>query len=199
MPSPLLSALPVTVTLGGERFPIRHDFRDGIRFEAMVDSDKVPEQAKVSLALDIWYPTRPPRRLAQEAIDAMLDFYRCGKDATESASEGQLYSFEHDWDAIFAAFLSAYRINLLDTETTLHWWEFRSMLTALPEDSQFMRIIEIRSMKPSDVAPEQRAHLARMKRMFALPNVTAGPRTAEEADALIAECQAARELAEAQS
>jgi len=168
--SPFAGALPVCVRVDGEDYPIRHDFRDGIRFETLMFDERVPESAKVALALGIWFPALPDADLGR-IIEAMLAFYRCGKpSAPESESDERLYSYEHDWDAIFAGFLTAYGIDLLDPTVELHWWKFRSMLAALPEDSQFMRIVGYRGVKLSgDMGKEQRAFLRKMKALYALP------------------------------
>ncbi len=138
----------------------------------MINDATIPEVTKVALALDIWFGERPDVDLGA-TIAAMLEFYRCGKTqaADEEESSGQIYSYEHDWDAVFSGFLSTYRIDLLDPTTTLHWWKFRSMLMALPEDSQFMRIVGYRCAKvSSDMSKEQRAHILKMKRIYALPD-----------------------------
>ena len=175
MLSPLLGAdaLPSTVVVGGRAYPIRSDFRDGIRFESMMYDDALPDGAKTMLALGIYFGTeRPPAEHMAETIAAMLDFYRCGKadNGYEGGDTTQLYDFAYDYDLIYAAFLSAYGVNLLDRATHLHWWEFRAMLTALPEDCQLMRVIGYRAAKPvKGMSPEQRAHVSKMKRIHALP------------------------------
>lgn len=174
MQSPLLGshALPTEVALGGRAFPIRHDFRDGVRFETLMFDERLPDEAKLPAALRIWYETMPPAAMLSEAIDAMLDFYRCGKVPTPDVGgdTAPLYSYVHDYDLIYAAFLQSYGIDLLDPETRLHWWRFRAMLAALPADCQLMRVIGYRAAKPYDgMSKEQRHHMAKMKRLFAIP------------------------------
>jgi hypothetical protein len=205
--SPLLGpdALPADVTIGGRAFPIRHSFRDGIRFETMMFDTSIPPEAKVEQALLIWFDLDTDFGGADlcEIIAAFLDFYRCGKpevDDTEG-DDGQLYSFEHDWDSIFAGFLNCYAINLLRGDVELHWWEFRSMLAALPAESQFMRILGYRTADvTSDMPKEQKAYIARMKHLHALPSdaTTGRSRIRSRADydaALAAVLAAKREAA----
>lgn len=200
MNSPLLGAdaLPLTIVVGGEAFPIRSDFRDGIRFESMMYDERVPDGAKVNMALSILLPERPPAHLLAETLEAMLSFYRCGKPEAPEGDDGrQLYSFAHDYDIIYAAFLQAYGIDLLDPATTLHWWKFRAMLLALPEDCQFMRVVGYRAARvTSDMSREQRSHIRKMQRLYALPGEhIAAPRridTEEELDSVIAAIIAAK-------
>lgn len=173
MRSPLLGsdALPVTVTVTGRAFPIRHDFRDGIAFETLMFDRRVPDEAKVPIALDIWFGETWPDADLGAVIAAMLDFYACGKPQDGDEGGGQLYSYVYDYDLIYAAFLSAYGIDLFGCGE-LHWWRFRAMLAALPEDSQFMRVVGYRAVKiTTDMPKEQRSHLAKMKRLYALPEL----------------------------
>lgn len=188
MLSPLLGhdALPSEVVIGGRAFPIRHDWRDGVRFETMMFDEGVPDRSRVALALGIWFGEHVPEGVDLGAvIAAMLEFYRCGKSEGYSDEGGgkQLYSYAHDYDAIYAAFVSAYGIDLFDVPK-LHWWRFRAMLAALPEDSQFMRIIGYRASRiEPGMSKEQRAHLTKMKRIYALPSemaMQAAPIRSEE-------------------
>jgi len=171
MSSPLSgNSLPTEIVVGGQGFAIRHDFRDGIRFETMMSDRRIPDQTRVTLALDIWFETRPRADLGA-VITGMLDFYRCGKPAATEDSSERVMSYDADWDAIFSGFLSTYRIDLLDPDTRLHWWKFRSMLMALPSDSQLMRIIGYRVAKPyKGMSDEAKSHMRKMARLYALPD-----------------------------
>lgn len=164
----------------------------------------IPEATKVMLALDLWFEDRPRGVDLGEVIDAMLDFYRCGKP--EGVSDGdtrRLFDYAHDYDLIFAAFLGAYGIDLLDPDVRLHWWRFRAMLAALPEDCQFMRVVGYRAAKITpDTPKEQRQFLQKMKRLHALPEDEASAPVrlvseADYADALAAVIEAKRATMEA--
>jgi len=170
--SPLLgaNALPTTVTIAGRAYPIRYDFRDGIRFEELVYDQRVPDGAKVALALELWFPALPDEDLG-EVLAAMLAFYRCGKPDNEASSDHhQLYSYSHDYDLIYAAFVQQYGIDLLAPATHLHWWAFRAMFLGLEQTTRFMEVVGYRSMSiPNGASAEYRAHIRKMKRVFALP------------------------------
>jgi len=171
--SPLLgtNTLPTTVDVGGIEVPIEYDYRAGIRFESLIFDRSVPEHRKVALALGIWYPLGLNGADIGKAIHAMLDFYRCGKtDVDRGESMKQLYSYDADYDTIYAGFLQSYGIDLFDTER-LHWWRFRAMMTALPSDCQFMRVVGYRGAKiERDMSKEQKAHIRKMKAIYALPH-----------------------------
>lgn len=184
-------ALPVEVTIDGGAFPIAHDFRDGIQYEMLMRDEGVPNGAKLVLALELWFGKVPNCDL-KKAIDAMTWFYRCGKPDNHEGTSRQTMSFSHDWDAIFSGFLSTYNIDLLDHETTLHWWKFRSMLQALPDDSQLMTIIGYRTAKIGrNTPPEQAEHIRKMKRIYGLPDESTTPTKTIRTEAELEEALAA--------
>ena len=196
MLSPLLGemALPSEVEVGGACVPINSDFRVGIRFEELMYDRRFSETAKIALALRLWFDEAPAD--VSGAIEAMLSFYRCGLPEMPDVggSSAQLYSYRYDYGLIYAAFMQVYRLDLFDVEY-LHWWRFRAMLAALPDDTQFMRVLGFRAAKvSSDMPKEQRAHLRKMKRLYALPESEAPRRvrTYEEYRAAVAAIREAK-------
>lgn len=133
--------------------------------------------------LQLYYPEIPHN--VTMAVDKMIWFYRCGKE-TESGGHGsgsgrakQIYSFEHDDDYIYAAFLEQYGIDLQDIEE-LHWWKFRALFRGLSEDTEFVKIMGYRSVKiTSEMSKEQREFYKKMQSIHALP-ITDAERKADE-------------------
>ena len=180
-------ALPTTVDVGGRAFTIAHDFRAGIRFETMMYDPDVPEDAKPVLGLGIWYGAELPDADPRELMRAALEFYRCGKPEAEGSAK-RLYDFSHDDQMIYAAFMQAYQVDLYAVEY-LHWWRFRAMFGALPKECQFVEAVGWRGAKPGKgMSAEQKRHMRRMKKLYALPDSTRRRAlTDEEYEARIAE------------
>lgn len=181
----LIDLLPEHVELGGAEYPINTDFRASILFELMMDDESIPDDQKAIKAIKLYYPELPPASLLGEAVDALLWFYRAGKEEKtvkravtaddETASDDsddrikRIYSFEYDDDYIYSAFLSQYGIDLQDIDY-LHWWKFRAMFRALDEDCQFCKIMSYRSVKINNkMTKEQKAFYRHMKAVHALP------------------------------
>src|SRR5690606_2793773 len=109
----LIDLLPEHVEIDGKKYPINTDFRISILFELLMQDRSILDKEKVYMALDLYYP-QMPHDLVQ-AVDKMLWFYRCGKDdeddsvrngsSTGSGRAGMIYSFEHDAEYIYSAFL----------------------------------------------------------------------------------------------
>lgn len=179
----ILDVLPETVEIDGAEYRINSDFRISILFELLMQDDEVGKRQKLIQGLKLYYPEIPQNMT--EAVDKMIWFYRCGKE-TESGGHGsgsgrakQIYSFEHDDDYIYAAFLEQYGIDLQDVEE-LHWWKFRALFRGLSEDTEFVKIMGYRSVKiTSEMSKEQREFYKKMQSIHALP-ITDAERKADE-------------------
>lgn len=175
----LIDGLPEAVEICGESVRISTDFRTGILFEEMIHDITLSDTEKVQTALELYYPDTSFGDLGaiDEAMSALLWFYRCGSDPKETTgadseedggSDGPQFSYEYDADYIYAAFYQAYRIDL--AKHNLHWWQFRALFQALPEETQIMKIIGYRAMKISPkMSKEQKQFYQRMKRIYKLP------------------------------
>ena len=142
---------PDQAEVNGEWYEIRTNFRNSVLFELMMQDESLDTRTKVQKGLNLYYPIIPGDLDA--AVNAMLWFYRCGKDESVqqkrmAARRGgkQIYSFEHDAGLIYAAFLQTYKIDLQDI-AYMHWWRFRFLFNALPKDCEFMRAMEYRCVE----------------------------------------------------
>lgn len=80
------------------------------------------------------------------------------------------YDFEFDAAYIYAAFRQAYGVDLVQEQGRLHWLTFAAMFDALPDETAFVRIRHIRSMKLSEIKDKkQRAEVRKQQRALALP------------------------------
>ena len=111
----ILDVLPETVEIDGVEYQINSDFRISILFELLMQDDEVGKRQKLMSGLRLYYPVVPQN--LTEAVDKMIWFYRCGREAEEDRpgkSGGrakQVYSFQYDDDYIYAAFLEQYGID----------------------------------------------------------------------------------------
>lgn len=174
MISLLYEPLPETVTVGGEEREILTDFRDWIRFSDLMGSD-LPNEDKLRVAA-FWY-VEPPARFTAEAFTALVAFYRAdalAQDHDEHEEDDGLprppvLDWSIDAKYILGDFRRCYGLDLLRVEH-LHWWEFRALLEALPDDAGIMRRIAYRGTDLSQIPnKDERRRVARLQRRFALP------------------------------
>ena len=169
----ILDVLPETVEIDGVEYQINSDFRISILFELLMQDDEVGKRQKLMSGLRLYYPVVPQN--LTEAVDKMIWFYRCGREAEEDRpgkSGGrakQVYSFQYDDDYIYAAFLEQYGIDLQDVED-LHWWKFRALFKGLREDTEIVKIMGYRSIEiTSKMSKEQKEFYKKMQSVHALP------------------------------
>ena len=173
----LIDVLPEHVEIDSIEYKINTDFRIGIMFELLIQDNTLTDMEKVEIALNLYYPEIPHDLI--QALEKILWFYRCGKEYdTEDPQEGTegttqqqaIYSFEHDAEYIYAAFLDQYGIDLQDIEH-LHWWKFRALFKGLKEDNLIVKIMGYRAIKIDDsMTDSEKKFYRRMKRIYALPD-----------------------------
>lgn len=165
----LIDAAPTAVEIGGRDWEIRSDFRISIQFEQLMLDAAVPDDLKLGLALELYYPVPPTDPLA--AAERALWFYQCGRPAGRSGKAGghdpgRVYDYDQDDAQIYAAFMADYGIDLEACD--LHWWKFRALFDGLAPDNLICRIMEWRAADVKAMKGEQRAYYRRMQKLYAL-------------------------------
>lgn len=173
----LIDDLPTSITVGGEIFKIDANFRTFVLFESLIFDSKLPERYKPKMIMELFFVDKSPQDF-NATLPAILDFYSAGKKQKPIPDNKRkprkiaprLYDFEYDADYIYAAFLSEYRIDLNEIEF-LHWWKFKALFNALPENVQISKIIGYRAADTSQIKDQrERSRIARLKNMYALPS-----------------------------
>lgn len=172
----LLDELPTSVIVDGEAFPIRWQFGCMIMFELMMQENEFDDDnERVAWALNLFYDGPVPENTA-EAIAQMIGFYAGDRPEHSRAKRGQsarrqkhVYSFDHDDEYIFSAFLQQYGVNLVERQD-LHWYQFRAMLHALTDECMFSQIVKYRAMDTSRIKDAKlRQQYNELKALYALP------------------------------
>lgn len=202
----LTDLLPETVQVSGKEHRINTDFRASILFEEMIQDKNITEEqrffieellnipefkgdqkkarllAKYNSGLSLYYSDIPED--LEGAISQMLWFYQCGKTEEQKQSgkgkkQEQIYSFAHDADYIYAAFMEQYGIDL--NAADLHWWKFSAMFAGLKEDCLISKVMGYRAADTTGMDKEQKKFYKKMKEIYKLPeNVSEEDRILEE-------------------
>jgi hypothetical protein len=185
----LTDTLPDKVDICGEMYAVKTDFRTWLRFDELVtesvtDESNILEIIQTCLILD-------EKKLIGTWIDviaALFKFYAggpaAGKGKAKESSSGKrrVYSFTHDAELIYAAFLGQYGIDLQTAD--LHWWQFLALFRGLCGDHRICEIMNIRATDLSEIKDKkQKAHYAKLQQMYKLPD----NRTDEEKESEFAE------------
>lgn len=176
----LYEPFPDSIYANGVEYPIITDFREWFRFADMAADTELSDRDKL-LMMTQWL-LEPPEQITSELVTALCDFYKAkalerempeyddedDEDEDYSPSPLPVLSWKIDAPYIIGDFLHYYRIDLLTAK--MHWWRFRILFSALPDDSQMMKRIGYRSVDISQIKSEsERKRIMKMKQLYALP------------------------------
>lgn len=160
------------------------DYRVWMKFELLLQDKKIKEEEKLTKIIQLTVKSEYiDINDIKGLVDYLIWFYSCGKEEENDEEEESdfkekkklIYSFEHDADYIYAAFMECYKIDLVETD--MHWWKFKSLLKSLNENCLYSKILGYRSMKiSSKMSKDEQKFYQEMKKTYALPD----SRTEEE-------------------
>lgn len=83
----------------------------------------------------------------------------------------ELYSLNHDADYIYASFIQAYGIDLIEVRGELDWRKFNALLQGLPSNTRFKEVVDIRQrpFATGKDSQKENKNLRDLKNMYALP------------------------------
>ena len=165
---------PRTLEVCETGVPIDTDFRIMCEFAEAVrskDSDKLAETAQ-----KFYYAGLPENAGTDDAAKGMSRFYGTGidpKGAEKGAENGAekdkapVFDFEQDEVYFYAAFLSAYSIDL--NTAKLHWFDFCALFRGLPDECRLKQIIGIRAADLRKISsPAEKKRIRELKKLYAL-------------------------------
>lgn len=89
----------------------------------------------------------------------------------EAGENKRLYSLVYDADYIYASFMQAYRIDLIEQQGKLSWAKFNALLVSLPESTKLQQVMKIRAWSPQKGDSAQyKEQMRRLQKEYALPD-----------------------------
>ena len=158
----LTDRLPDALTIGGKRYPIRTDFRRWILVTELFAENLADGKVKADCAAKLIFPAESPLddlfglsaaetgERYRTLIQAVTWFAVCGrmirpaKNGSAGVQTEAVFDFTADAERIAAAFLQTYGIDLYDPAVRLHFWKFMALLRNLPQETEFMRVVNLR-------------------------------------------------------
>lgn len=175
----LIDSLPYTVEVDGLEYAIRYQADVMIRIAILIENNpsaNTDDYGQAELAwqqLQIFYPEIP--RNAFLAMQRLIEFYSHTPEIAVTREPRKFdlqkpknFSFKHDANIIYAAFLQQYGIRGF---SDIHWYEFKALMEGLTEECLFVKAMQFRSMKiPSKMPKDQKDYYRKMKRLYRLPD-----------------------------
>lgn len=175
----LYEQFPRSIRADGAEYEIVTDFRDWIQFADLIADDALPKEIKIGF-MGQWL-IEPPKYMTADIADALSRFYAADEleYIRESSIETDAESDEirrppvFDWriDAryVLGDFRRFYNIDLLGVGY-MHWWEFRSLFAALPDDSSCHKRMIYRGTNLAEIKNDQeRKRIRRIQQQIAIP------------------------------
>ena len=158
-----------------EGLKINTNFRSFILFELLMQDNKINKEDKIALAINLFYEEVP--KDIKKAIDGVLWFYTRGKELKQKNSKNgnnekqkRIYSFEHDAELIYTAFLDQYNIDLNEIDQ-LHWFKFKAMFEGLKSDNKICEIMGYRAINVNKIKDkEEQKRYKKLQKEWALPD-----------------------------
>lgn len=169
--------LPVTVTVKGQAFAVRSDFRAVLDALAGLNDTTLTEQERIGSFLKIFYPNYKQLPDPAAAFSAAMIFINLGKEPPrEQAKKPQLVHWDKDEEILAPAIDKVLGYSCRRCEY-LHWWEFIGAYYSIG-DSLFAQVVNIRNKRAKGKPLEKHeAAFARDNADLIGPTVTV---TAEE-------------------
>lgn len=80
------------------------------------------------------------------------------------------YSLKYDAEYIYASFMQAYGIDLVEEQGKLHWFKFQALLAGLPEDTKFRQVVSIRLWKKPSKSDTEESQMRELQEIYRLPD-----------------------------
>lgn len=161
--------LPDSIDVAGKPYDISVDFRDWIRVDLVLRDPHIPEVAKLPIICQFIGPELLESQETPEDLWAgIFAFYTCQKPMKEPpaslTSDRTAYRYDEDWWLLYAAFKQQYNIDLLTVG--LHWFEFRALVEGLTDDTQFIKIAQIRTRDTSKLKGDEKRQADQLERYW---------------------------------
>lgn len=124
----------------------------------------------------------------EDVFDKHIKIIKAGKDVQRYDLEGNplpqkpnndsdkddkpLFSIKYDGEYIFASFMQAYQMDLIEEQGKLHWKKFNALLSGLPDGTKFVEVMKIRAWKPQKGEdPKEKQRMRKLQEEYALPDI----------------------------
>ena len=178
----MLGQLPTTLSINGNAYQIRTDYRNILRiFEAFADKN-LTENDKLYVCLKRIYVnfSSIPRDDYQEAYEKATWFLNCGQ-IEEKRPPLRTFNWIKDSPIMFPAINKAAGMEVRAVKY-LHWWTFMGYFQSIDPESLFGTVLSIRQkkLKGKKLEKNERDFYNSNRALMALDMENAKPKTAEE-------------------
>lgn len=168
--------------IDGITYEINASFDAILRVIKLLDDNRIHNLARPSIGLKILigetledYEFEHRIQIFQDICKMYIEMEEPKLDRTgnpvptpKGEDNAEVLDYEQDAEYIYASFMQAYGIDLIDEQGKLHWNKFKALLNGLPKGTKVVEVVSIRSWKPSDDKKKRNVAMRELQKTFKL-------------------------------
>lgn len=167
--------------IDGVVYEVNASFDVILKIIKLLDDERVHELARPGIGLKLLlgstleeYEFEDRINIFKDICEMYIEFEKPKTDRlgnpmpAPKQENNQVLDYEQDAEYIYASFMQAYGIDLIDEQGKLHWNKFKALLNGLPKGTKVVEVISIRSWKPSDDKKKRNATMRELQKTFRL-------------------------------
>lgn len=177
-----------SVEIEGNTYPLNISFDNILKVIDLMKDKRIANDKKVEIAIRIFFSFGNSETIPfdfdvqYKAFISIFDEYVKQEEKSQqydlegnpmpvySKDREKFYSLKHDAEFIYASFMQAYGIDLLEQQGKLHWFKFQALLSGLPKDTKFCEVVSIRQWKKPTKSDTEAKQMRKLQEYYALPN-----------------------------
>lgn len=177
-----------SIEIDGRKYQLNISFDNILKIIELMKEERIANVAKVDMAIRLFFKFEKDEVIPfdfETQYNAFLSIFEEYVKQEEKAQEydikgnpmpvyekdtKQYYSLKYDAEYIYASFMQAYGIDLLEQQGKLHWFKFQALLSGLPKDTKFCEIVSIRQWKKPNKNDTEAKQMAKLKDYYKLPD-----------------------------
>lgn len=176
------------VKIDGEVYQLNLYFDTVLKIIDLLKNKRVSEVTKLNLCLKMLFgrdsnlvtlPIEQQNMIFNEVFDTFItkkeekvvQYDLQGNELPEYEEDSKRnYSLKHDAEYIYASFLQAYGMDLIEQQGKLDWRKFQALLSGLPDDTKFKQVLHVRTWKKPSKSDTEAKQMNKLKEIYKLPD-----------------------------
>ncbi len=181
-----------TVEIDGKTYDLNISFDNVLKIIELMKEERIANVAKVDMAIRLFFKFEKDKVIPfdfgtqHQAVLSIFEEYINQKEETiEKDRQGnpmpvyekdtkQYYSLKYDAEYIYASFMQAYGIDLIEQQGKMHWFKFRALLSGLPKDTKFCEVVSIRQWEKPNKGDTEEKQMRELQEHYRLPDEDVG-------------------------
>lgn len=172
-----------SIEIDGKIYDLNVSFDNILRLIEMLREKGISKRSKLILGIKMLFGQELPFDIHEQnqIFNEVFDMYvnqkkkeevqydLAGKPLPQYKKDKQnYYSLSHDAEYIYASFMQAYGIDLIEEQGKLHWFKFQALLAGLPEDTKFRQVVSIRMWKKPTKQDTEEKQMRELQEIYKL-------------------------------